>query len=637
MAELEGFTLVLPALDEEGTIGAVVEEALRVLPGRFPDLEIVVVDDGSLDGTAAEVEAIARREPRVRCVRHPARRGYGAALRTGIEAARRPVVVLCDGDGQMDPADVPALLAPLEAGAAEAAAGRRVRRADPPLRRWTGRAWSGLARFLLGIGPRDVNAGLKAVRRETALRLGLRSEGGFLPAELLGKLAAEGARISEVPVRHRPRARGSATGVRPPVVLRALRDLLVLGPSVALHRTPGARLPSPRPLALALTALVASLYAAWLPGEIARDRAVDFNAYYVAALGMADGRDVYAWSDADYHAAAAARGIPECAPPYRYPPLTALALRCLLPLGHRAALVTWLVLSAASLLGSAWALGSCLRNRHGHALAVAALAGFVPALSSLHCGQVNPFLLLALSLALLAALRGRPAAAGGWLALAIHWKVVALAHAAWAGATRRWRTFGAALAAAALLGVLTFAAAPPGSLSSIAAHGNRLGGTERLHPTPLNQALSGAAARFLLPADPSGAAARGAWAAGILLLAGATAFLCLRRGGRPGTLSLEFSLVTVAATLIPPYAWFHQYVVLLVPGVVLADRLLGNPGKRLRLGALLGAYAATGAVGPFLRRLEDHPVAATVPCFAAMVLWTLLALELREDGRAPRG
>jgi hypothetical protein len=282
--------------------------------------------------------------------------------------------------------------------------------------------------------------------------------------------------------------------------------------------------------------------------------------------------------------------------------------------------VIWLSLSAAALLASAWILGSLSRHRHGHALALAALAGFVPPLSSLYCGQVNPFLLLALCLALSAAVRGRAAAAGAWIALAIHLKVVPLAHAAWAGATGRWRAFAAAAGGALVLGALTFAAAPAGGLASLAAHAQRLGAVDRPFPTPINQALGGFAAR--------------AWLAGAVLLVGATALLCLRRGGRPATLPLEFSLVTVAATLIPPFAWFHQFAVLLLPGVVLADRLLGDPAKGGRLGALLAAYAATGIVGPFLRRLGGVPVLDSVPFLAAVVLWVLVALELRGEGTA---
>jgi glycosyl transferase family 2/glycosyl transferase family 87 len=631
----DGVTLVLAALDEAGNIGAVVDEALAVLPRCAPDFEIVVVDDGSSDGTAAEVEAVARREPRVRCFRHPRTRGYGAAMRTGIGEARLPLVVLCDGDGQLDPADIPALLEPLRRGEADLAAGRRTLRRDRPHRLLFGAGWNGLVRNLFGIAHRDVNGGLKALPRDLALRLDLRAEGGFFSAELLGKAASAGLRVAEVPVRHRPRARGSATGARPGVVLGAFRDLLRFGPSVALFGPPApwagrlARfLPAPRPLAWILTLLLAALYGGWTARVVAKDQPVDYYLYLVAAKGLAGGEDVWSLGDADWARLKAATGVPDAAPPYRYPPLPALALRPFLSLPPRTGAAVWIALAAAACIAAAWAVGAALRVRYGIPMALVALGGFSPAMHALFAGQVVPFVLLALCLALLALARERPGAAGVLLAAGFHMKVFPVVHLAWLGGTRRRRALAAGLAALAVLAAVAEAAAP-GSWASWLGNLPRLGEAGSLRPEAWNQSLNGFLARVLLPADPSGGAARACVAAGTLAVVGTTAFLCIRAGPAAGTVLLQASLVTAAVVLVSPYSYHYQFLFLLPAGLVLADRALGARPRPGILAALAAGYLAADTFALARRRIEGVPIVESLPFLGAALLWVLLARELR--------
>src|SRR5436305_9050162 len=141
-------SLILPAYNEAAGIAAAVAEADDALAAFCPDYEILVVDDGSTDGTAAAVEAVTRERPRVRLLRHPANRGYGAALRTGFTAARGERVAFTDADAQFDLADLQKLLD--QSDDFPIVAGYRIDRQDPPLRRFGSWGYNQLPRRLPG-------------------------------------------------------------------------------------------------------------------------------------------------------------------------------------------------------------------------------------------------------------------------------------------------------------------------------------------------------------------------------------------------------------------------------------------------------------------------------------------------------
>jgi len=226
-ARLPSLSACFPVHDEAENVVPMTEAMLRVLPTVAARWELIVVDDGSRDGTAALVDRLAREHANVRVVRHERNRGYGAAVRSGLAACRHDYVFLTDGDRQFDPADLVALLPHL--AHADVVVGYRETRADPLPRRLNTAGWNFLVRTLLRLPVRDVNCAFKLLRRDATAGLTLRSDGALLPAELLARVAQRGRRIVEVPVRHHPRVAGIPSGGRPGVVLRAFGELVRLG------------------------------------------------------------------------------------------------------------------------------------------------------------------------------------------------------------------------------------------------------------------------------------------------------------------------------------------------------------------------------------------------------------------------
>ena len=215
-------SLVLPAHNEASNLRPLLDEARRTLSRLTKEHEIVVVDDGSRDETAR----IVREFGGARLLRHERNRGYGAALRTGLRAARMEWVVFTDADLQFRLADLVALLD--VADDVDVVAGYRAPRVDSLFRRLLGWGWGRLVRLLYGLRVRDVDCAFKLFRREVLDAIPIESVGAFINTEILVRANAAGFRIREVPVRHYPRTSGTASGARPRVILRALRELVTL-------------------------------------------------------------------------------------------------------------------------------------------------------------------------------------------------------------------------------------------------------------------------------------------------------------------------------------------------------------------------------------------------------------------------
>jgi glycosyltransferase involved in cell wall biosynthesis len=200
-------SVVVPVRNEAGNIGPLVAEIAAALAGRA--FEIVYVNDGSQDGTADELRGLMARHAWLRQIRHAQSCGQSAAIRSGVAAARAPLVVMLDGDGQNDPAYLPALVAALEAGVPRLGlvAGQRVGRKSSAFKKWQSRIANGVRGAVLKDGTRDTGCGLKAFHRDLFLALpyfdGLHR---FLPA----LVRREGFDIGYVDVVDRPRRHGTS-------------------------------------------------------------------------------------------------------------------------------------------------------------------------------------------------------------------------------------------------------------------------------------------------------------------------------------------------------------------------------------------------------------------------------------------
>jgi glycosyltransferase involved in cell wall biosynthesis len=222
----EGISVVLPAYNEEANLGWVVSRVRAVLANLGRPFEIIVVDDGSTDGTALLADRLASEDPTIRVVHHARNQGYGAALRSGFTAASLEWVFLMDADGQFEPIE---LLTFLDASReADFVVGYRIARADPVVRRFYAWCWARLMRLLLGVTVRDVDCAFKLMRRSYLSVMRLEASGAFISAEILAKAQRMGVRVVELPVKHFPRRAGRQTGGSFRVLLRAFLELVRL-------------------------------------------------------------------------------------------------------------------------------------------------------------------------------------------------------------------------------------------------------------------------------------------------------------------------------------------------------------------------------------------------------------------------
>ena len=206
----------------------VIGKSIAVLDQLAPDWEIVLVDDGSTDDTVAVARAaMGTANGRLRVLSHERKRGYGITVADGLRAARMDYVAFMDGDGQFDAADLRRLVDLMSS--ADLAAGWRRHRADPSYRLVIAGVFNLLVRMLYGVRVRDIDCGLKLMRREVLdAAAPLLARSALLNTELYFKCGRSGLRIQQVAVNHYPRVAGVRSGARLIPILRAVRDLLWL-------------------------------------------------------------------------------------------------------------------------------------------------------------------------------------------------------------------------------------------------------------------------------------------------------------------------------------------------------------------------------------------------------------------------
>jgi putative flippase GtrA len=221
-------SVFFPIYNERENLPSLVETATRALTESpyVRDYEIILIDDGSRDGSGALADEYAARDRHIRAIHHPENRGYGEALKTGIRAAHMDYIFFTDADLQFDIVELNALLAHLPGPAA--VIGYRAPRRDPFMRLVNAWGWNVLNRLLFGLKVRDIDCAFKLFKREVVQALPLQAGGAMASAEILIRLTRAGHEVKEVPVSHRPRRRGSPTGAKLSVIYRAFGEMAAL-------------------------------------------------------------------------------------------------------------------------------------------------------------------------------------------------------------------------------------------------------------------------------------------------------------------------------------------------------------------------------------------------------------------------
>lgn len=214
-------SIVVPAYEEEENLPRLAAEIRQALDGSGVDYEVILVDDGSRDGSPGVLARLVREDARVRAFRLPVNRGQSAALAVGFRRARGAIVVTLDADLQNDPADIPRVLEALDEGC-DLVSGVRATRRDSWLRRISSRVANRVRDAVTHDSVTDVGCSLKAYRAELLADLpvfdGMHR---FLPALVQMK----GARVREIPVHHRPRRFGRSKYGLHDRLWRGIRDL----------------------------------------------------------------------------------------------------------------------------------------------------------------------------------------------------------------------------------------------------------------------------------------------------------------------------------------------------------------------------------------------------------------------------
>jgi glycosyltransferase involved in cell wall biosynthesis len=213
----------MPAYNEKENIEKAVSSSCSVLRSVCDDYEVVVVDDGSTDGTGEMLDKMAETNPALRVIHHDRNYKFGKTLRDGIAAARKDLIFLTDSDNPIDMEDMKKAI-PLMAEY-DFVNGRRLAR-EPSLKRILYTAvYNQMIRTLFGLQVKDVNFSYKMAKRDLLQKLDLRSNGSFIDAEMMLEAKRAGGRLREIPIMYFPRTLGESTLASPSVIMKILFEM----------------------------------------------------------------------------------------------------------------------------------------------------------------------------------------------------------------------------------------------------------------------------------------------------------------------------------------------------------------------------------------------------------------------------
>lgn len=227
MSKVPELSVFFPFWNEEKNLEAVVKNAIPIAEKLAEKWEIIMIDDGSSDRTLDVANKLASKNPRLRVVAHKKNRGYGAALKTGLSAARYKLIVFNDGDGQFDFSQVDHFLEKIKG--ADIVIGFRKKRLDNPFRHMLMNLLKIWDFVFFGFTFKDIDCGFKLFKKEAVDKIfPLKSEGAMITTEILAKARKAHLKISQVEVNHFPRVYGDQSGGNLRVILRAIKESLQL-------------------------------------------------------------------------------------------------------------------------------------------------------------------------------------------------------------------------------------------------------------------------------------------------------------------------------------------------------------------------------------------------------------------------
>ncbi len=223
-------SVFFPTYNEEKNIKSTVLNASMVLKKLFKSWEIIIVNDGSNDGTKDIAESLAIIDPRIRVINHNQNKGYGASLQTGFYRSRYDWITFNDSDGQFNFAEIENFIKTQKETNADLVIGYYKKRQVSKFKIITSKMWELSVMFLFGLHVKDIDCGFKLISKKVIDKIPrLESQrGAFISSELLVKAQKEGFKIVEVPVTHYPRMQGKGTGRDLKVIIKSFIDLFRL-------------------------------------------------------------------------------------------------------------------------------------------------------------------------------------------------------------------------------------------------------------------------------------------------------------------------------------------------------------------------------------------------------------------------
>jgi len=223
---LSGISLVLPCHNESDNLRWLLPHIAEVLPCFAERYEVVLVDDGSSDGSGDLARGIAASLGMdLTVIRHPAKSGYGVTVADGLRATTLEYSAFTDADGQFEVADFALLIPLLES--ADFVGGWREERSDAAMRSVVSGVFNTLLRVLYGLRVHDADCALKIMRTDFLRSIDIESRSALMNAELYIKAQRSGRRVAQVPVPHHPRQMGVRSGARPRAIVRAIKELVL--------------------------------------------------------------------------------------------------------------------------------------------------------------------------------------------------------------------------------------------------------------------------------------------------------------------------------------------------------------------------------------------------------------------------